>query len=577
MINRSIVSKLWFYMAILMVIVLSILGYVLGNMFENFYYNLEANNLITKGAYLGSVFKNEGEQQAEVAANVLAEQTKATIVIADPSGLVRSCNFGGHMGRMKQGMRLAPDEVKKVQAGELLIRRGAHPHFEVEMLSVVVPVKMGNKVEQAVLLYAPLQPFTETAAELKRLIFLSALIAIFLVTILTFFLSKKVSKPLLSINSVAAKMIDGDFDQQVQVETADEIGLLGQTLNMLSRKLKETLQTLSQQKNQLSNVLTSMTDGVISIDADGYVNMVNPQARKLLGKDYDVTFGEHLTSYCPHPQIQEMFSQVNKGQLEKQHEITVDNKMLSVHMAPLAKSEENTGAVAVIRDITSEYRLEQMRKEFVANVSHELRTPLFLLQGYGQALQEGIGGEEAVEVIVDETRRMQRLVDDLLELTRLEAEVISLNKETILVKEFLLSSKKKFDAVAQEKEIILQCNVDETLSLVGDIDRLTQVMVNFLNNAIRHTPRGGEITLGAEKCGETIKITVSDTGQGISPEELESVWERFYRVDKARAREEGGTGLGLAIVKRIIEAHEGKVFAISELGKGSTFGFVIPM
>jgi two-component system sensor histidine kinase ResE len=217
-----------------------------------------------------------------------------------------------------------------------------------------------------------------------------------------------------------------------------------------------------------------------------------------------------------------------------------------------------------------------MRKDFVGDVSHELRTPLFLIKGYGQALQEGIAGREAVDIILDEAGRMQRLVDELLELTRLEAGAGSLNLEEIKIKEFLLNTGRKFEAVANNKGIALEYQIDAAVgSVTGDPDRLEQVMVNLLNNAVRHTPSGGRITLSAGKEENRVRIAVSDTGPGIPSEEMDLVWERFYRTDKGRSRKEGWAGLGLAIVRRIVEAHGGEVFLESELGRGSSFGFYL--
>lgn len=574
MIRDSIVTKLWLSMVVLIGGVLLVLGISLGSVFERFYLSLEAQDLVEKGLYIGKVLKNRGEEEANLAAAVLADEMKSAIVIADTSGKVRSCTG---MRRMGRGMKLTPEEQEKVQTGQLLIRQGSHPDFDMEVLSVAVPVA-SNNIQRSVLLYAPLQPLTETAAGLKKLIFFTGLGGVLLATILAFFLSKKISRPLLSLNRVAGQMMEGDFDRQVEVCSHDEIGRLGQTFNLLSLKLKETLQTLSRQKDELSNILTSMTDGVISIDGSGRVITANPQAEILLDREGKLIPGEPVAKCCPFPEVHELFSQVNETRTAGQQNVAWNGRVLLVKMAPLDREGIDSGVVALIQDITREHRLEEMRREFVANVSHELRTPLFLLQGYGQALQEGIAGKEAVEIIVDETQRMQRLVDDLLELTRLEAGIVSLNKEDIPLTEFFDSLKKKFSGLSQDLGIDISFSVrQDAAQVTADVDRLAQVMVNLLNNAFRHTPQGGRIEMHASRNQDGIQITVSDTGDGIPREELTAVWDRFYRRDKARSREEGGTGLGLSIVRRIIEAHGGRVFVQSEFGQGSIFGFTLPI
>jgi len=577
MIKKSIVTKLWLVMAALVVGVLMVLGIALTNLFERFYFSSVAQDLVEKGYYIGKVLNGQGEARAEEVAAVLADENHSTIVIADPNGLIRSCAGMRGKGMGRGMMLLTPEELEEVRSGQVLIRHGLHPRFNVEMLSVVVPVKLAQAENKAVLFYAPLAPLTETAREIRTLVIKVALGAFFLVTILIVFLSRWISRPLLSMNAAAASMIEGDFDQMVEVKSQDEIGMLGRTLNILSQRLKNTLETISYQKNELSNILTSMTEGVIGIDGQGVVTMANPQVPKLLGMEQGPSVGEHISSCCPVKEILEMYRRVNATQSAEQTEVKINDKILAFDMAPLFQEGQNTGVVAVIRDITGEHRLEEMRKEFVANVSHELRTPLFLLQGYGQAIQEGIGGKEAADIIVDEAKRMQRIVDDLLELARFEAGAVQLHQEPIPVQSFLESIKKKFETLVQQKGIALSLEVGEGLSdMMADPDRLSQVLVNLLNNAVKHTPEAGKIHIKAARESDSIRISVSDSGQGISKKELESVWDRFYRVDKGRSRETGGTGLGLSIVRTIVEAHGGKVFVSSEVGKGSTFGFVLP-
>jgi len=578
MIFRSVVTKLWLSMVLLIVTVLMILGIFLGQKFEKFYYNLQAENLINKGLVIAEVLSHEkDEAKAEEQARAFAAEAKATILIADPSGLVRMCTKMGMMGRGGM-MHLTPDEVASIQEGEIVIRKGNHPHFEQAMLSVAVPVRSGKEIQKAVFLYAPLQPMTETAGEIRVLILTGAGGAVVLATILALFLSKTISRPLLAINRVAAQMIQGNFREKVEVTTQDEIGRLGQTLNILSSELDNTLRDLSTEKNQLSNILSSMTDGVISFTTEGRIIMINPPAQELMGAKEGEVVGKLLTECCRVPEIKEMFASVLAEGEVQSRELNLGNKILAVRMAPLReKGGEIRGAVAVVQDVTRERKLENMRRDFVANVSHELRTPLTLMKGYGEALLEGLGEdkatrEEMVGIMVDESGRMQRLVNDLLDLAYLESGSFKLKMEPVTLSNLLERVGRKFASLAREKNVELRAEVAGDLPVIqGDEDRLEQVMTNLLDNAFRHTDSGGVITIRAYQEGARVKIQVADTGKGIPEDEVPYIFERFYKVEKSRNRKVAGTGLGLAIAKTIIQAHGGSISVDSKIGKGTTF------
>jgi two-component system sensor histidine kinase ResE len=263
----------------------------------------------------------------------------------------------------------------------------------------------------------------------------------------------------------------------------------------------------------------------------------------------------------------------------------------SVVMAPLYSSEQVRGTVAVLRDVTEEFRLDKLRRDFVANVSHELRTPLSMLHGYSEALIDDIAvspeeHREMVQIIYDESMRMERLVNDLLDLARMEAGHAQLNLRIVDLNLLLQRIHRKFNVFAKENGIELVCRLsrEEVVLEQADEDRLEQVLTNLLDNAIRHTPRGASITLSVDL--ETIdavnyaKLQVADQGSGIPAEDLPYIFERFYKADKARTRGKGGsggTGLGLSIVRNIVEVHKGKVYATSTVGVGTTFTILLPM
>ncbi|MDA8226709.1 MAG: ATP-binding protein [Desulfitobacterium hafniense] len=577
MIFRSIVTKLWLSIIILMVTVLLVLGTFLGQKFEQFYYDLQAENLINKGLVISEgLTKGRNVNLMEDEIKAFAAEAKATILIAEPSGLVRMCTKMG-MGRGAM-MHLTPDEVVSIQKGEIVVSRGSHPHFQQAMLSVAIPVRKGQEIDMAVFLYAPLQPMTETANEIRTVVFTGAAGAVVLATILALVLSKTISRPLLAINRAAAQMIQGNFQEKVEVTTQDEIGLLGQTLNVLSSELDNTLRDLSTEKNQLNNILSSMTDGVISFNPDGIIIMINPPAQELMGAKAEEVVGRLLNDCCPVPEIKDMFNSViTEGDIQKQ-EVSLNDKILAVRMAPLReKGGEIRGAVAVVQDVTRERKLETMRRDFVANVSHELRTPLTLMKGYGEALLEGLGEDRAaraemVGIMVDESSRMQRLVNDLLDLAHLESGTFKLKMEPVTLCSLLERTGRKFATLAREKNIELITEIAGDIPEVqGDEDRLEQVFTNLLDNAFRHTDREGMVKIRAYKEESRVAIQIADTGKGIPADELPFIFERFYKVEKSRNRKVAGTGLGLAIARTIIQAHGGSITAESREGEGTVF------
>jgi two-component system sensor histidine kinase ResE len=285
--------------------------------------------------------------------------------------------------------------------------------------------------------------------------------------------------------------------------------------------------------------------------------------------------------------LRETFRRVVREKRELTAKLHVKNGAWSVVMTPLAAGDAVRGAVAVIRDVTEEFRIEKMRTDFVANVSHEIRTPLSMLQGYSEALLDDMAAtpeerREMVQVIHEESQRMGRLVQDLLDLAKMEAGHLDLVLRRVDVSQLLQRIHRKYAAMAKERGIALEWTAEERLVLEqADDDRMEQVLANLLSNAIRHTPAGKAIRLSARRVaaakGDLVELEVADEGSGIPAEDLPYIFERFYKADKARTRNGGGTGLGLAIARHLVEAHGGEIRVRSELGKGTTFTVRLPV
>lgn len=428
--------------------------------------------------------------------------------------------------------------------------------------------------------------------QIKRLFTYSGLVGFLLTTFFAFFLLTKITQPLREMKDAANRVSQGDYTTRVAIRSSDEIGELANSFNQMAEELQSLIRDIQHERDHLSSVIRSMTDAVITFDASGNAILTNPQGQHLLDDWNSVEMDEEgegeLYACVPGP-LRETFRNVISGVKELTVKVHVKDDVWSVVMTPLAAGDEVRGAVAVLRDVTEEFRVDKMRNDFVANVSHEIRTPLSMVQGYSEALLDDIAASpeerrDLVQVIHDESLRMGRLVKDLLDLARMEAGHMEMNFQQLDLNVLFARVYRKFAALAKERQIHLSRTeeVPDLIMEAADGDRLEQVLTNLLDNAMRHTPSGAGIHLSASRIegprGDLIEIKVADEGQGIPRRDLPYIFDRFYKADKARKREvTGGTGLGLAIVKNLVEAHGGKIRAESVEGEGTTFTLTLPV
>lgn len=436
--------------------------------------------------------------------------------------------------------------------------------------------------------------FTNSGA-VKRLFVIVSMIGFSLTTFFALFLFTKITQPMQQLIQAADSVRKGKYDTRLSLRTSDEIGELAITFNHMAEELENTIRSLKHEKEHLTSVLRSMNDAVITLDREGYVILTNPPGDRILQMWGDLTEEEEEDRPVPTGEGQvvpqpllPMFHRLLDQENDQKMNVHVMKGVWSVHMAPLSSDGEVRGAVAVLRDVTEEVSLEKMRRDFVANVSHEIRTPLSMMQGYSEALLDGMASSpeesaELAQVIHDESLRMGRLVRDLLDLARMEAGHTDMAMRQVDFRELAERVYRKFQVRAKENGVELALDLEEgELELQADEDRLEQVLTNLLDNAFRHTPEGGTVAVTAHMepggQGKQLHATVTDTGVGIPSDDLRFIFDRFYKADKARVRgESGGTGLGLSIVKNIIDAHHGSIWADSEIGKGTAFHFLLPV
>ncbi|WP_404428409.1 ATP-binding protein [Sutcliffiella horikoshii] len=585
MIWRSVVGKLWLTVLLLVSFVLFVLTILLLEFFEN-YHVQEAEKDLTQAASKISLIleQHEDMEQSKSIAWELVDEVSQVVIFTDKGEYSHSPT--SQIDHLPAEFFLNDPDLSLVFEDQPIVTKKTYlPDFQItdemqgEVMIVGIPLHINENKDGAVFVYQSLLAVKETTKQTTKLILLAAGFAIFLTTIFAFFLSTRITAPLRNMREAAFEVARGKFDTKVPILTSDEIGELGMAFNQMGRQLKFNINALNQEKEHLANILSSMADGVITLNRDGTILVTNPPAEKFLQAWYyqeGNASGEELPG-----EVMEMFQRAISVEKEQSIELTYQGRTWVIVMSPLYTQTHIRGAVAVIRDMTEERRLDKLRKDFIANVSHELRTPISMLQGYSEAIVDDIAGtdeekKELASVIYDESLRMGRLVNDLLDLARMEAGHISLNYENANVIAFVEKITRKFQGLAKEKSIVLQSHVEGDGAIQMDVDRMEQVMTNLVDNAIRHTADDGTIIIQAKLINNGVKIDVKDSGHGIPEEDLPFVFERFYKADKARTRGRAGTGLGLAIVKNIIEAHRGTISVHSKENEGTTFSMCIP-
>lgn len=404
---------------------------------------------------------------------------------------------------------------------------------------------------------------------------------------LAWIMYKRIISPLEEMAAIAQDMARGNLDQEIRIYAQDEIGDLARSINYMARQLKNNIDDVTSEKNRIQAILSSMADGVIAMDNWGRVILINPVVEEIFGITLAASRGKNILRVIRNYELERLLNQALESGRSIQRQIqilTPEPRIFRVHITPLQNTgTDQGGVVALLRDITERKRLEEMRSEFVANVSHELRTPLTSIRGFTETLLDGALDDPKVarqflEIINTETERLSRLIDELLNLSKIEDGRAVPNRQPLKMGELIHRAVAILQPRAVEKDLTIKIDLPENLPVVqGDPDMISQVLINLIDNAVSYTQPGGEICISAAAVQNELKVDVQDTGIGIPPESLSRVFERFYRVDKARSREQGGTGLGLSIVKHIIDAHRGSVQVESKVGKGSTFSFLLPL
>ena len=576
---RSLHMKLMLIMTLLIVALMTVVGAFLINSVVNYYtqdfHTQMAEAFGDAGFWSDLTTPADGEEDGAASiARILS--TNSTLGIDNRS---RKCYvLDGSDARYLAGSD-QPENVRTPELSRNLSRAlngeiGDDNDPAAAYMDVAVPLERGGA---GYIIYVRDDRTTVQAlnSELITLIVEALVFGLVISVLLSFLLSKTLITPIERLTEGAERVADGDFSHKIEVASRDEIGVLTRTFNDMARQLKQTLEEVENARNKLGTLFLHMTDGVVAFSWEGAVIQSNPAAERLLGRAIPIGGEENYdTLFAPIAPLRGVLAVEQPGYLDGA--MDVDGRSLELLLAPF-DPERLGGVLVVIHDVTEQRKTEEMRREFVANVSHELRTPLTNIRSYAETLADNAGAlppdteKNFLGVILNESDRMTHIVQDLLTLSRFDSGRTELKLAPF---DFERAVRDVYNAIlmeAQRHGHKVELELENGLPQVsGDRERILQVMMNVVSNAIKYTPDGGRIRISAGRLGARVWMEVADNGIGIPKEDRGRIFERFYRVDKARSRESGGTGLGLSIAKEIVDRHEGTLELVERPGPGLT-------
>jgi PAS domain S-box-containing protein len=564
---------------------LGMLGLLLSRLLQDYFFAAKQQELVSRGETISQLAaplfaRHADPAKARQELRVASRFLTGGALIVDRDGRVIAAISRRPaqevQGQVPCAVTQELPELMTAMQGEVVTRTGYSPVFHESAFFAAVPISLNGSVVGVTIMHSPVLGLRDTVSHMRLLVFGLALAAIALSAALGYFLARSVADPLNRMSRVAGQMAEGDFESRVPERGSDEVGRLAAALNQLSSSLQRTIQSLSEEQSKLDHVVTTMGEGVIALDRSGQVIMANPQAQNMLAAGESELAGRSLDEEALAAAIMRAMSEAREQTAEFQSRDGV--LAFQAHISPTTVEGSTVGAVAVIQDVTELHRVERMRRQFVADASHQLRSPLTAMQGYAEALLDEVAADAETRrrylaTIVRDAKRLTRLIEQLLDLSHIES-----GQAKMAVKEFSLPAllRRAMEAIPHEEtqpELRLEVPGELPLAL-GDETYTEQALRNLVENAIRHTPTQGQITIWARAESDHLLVGVTDTGSGIAPEHLPHVWDRFYRAEESN---KGGTGLGLAIVKGLVERQGGQVHVESRLNEGSTFTFTLPL
>ncbi|MGI6486443.1 MAG: cell wall metabolism sensor histidine kinase WalK [Thermoanaerobacterales bacterium] len=583
---KSIQWKLVLIHILLILLAMEVVGAYLINSLESYHTQNLSSSLDQRAQLISNFIErylNPEPMEQEIDYLILEElgrqvglDIRYTVILDETASVLSSTDAT----RYPKGEKFLTPEVVQATFGTSSMDIREDTETNTRFMYKAHPVKTGDKVTGIIYLVSSMENIYNTLGDIKTIIFAATLMALVITGLLGYALSKTITGPIQEVTNKAALMARGDFEHKITVKSNDEIGKLTEMFNFLTTRLKTTMEEISDEKEKIEAILVNMADGVVALNHKGEVIHINPAARKMLSLDAEINdddFAEKIKSLF-NIHLEDLLEMDVKT---SEKLVDIDGSIIKSINAPLLRNGKVVGMIFVLEDITKQRRLDDMRKEFVANVSHELRTPLTTIKSYTETLLDDALGQpdlarNFLTVVNNEADRMARLVNDLLELSRIDNRETSWDKKPQIASDLIKDVVSKM-AINIEKDKVLEVDIPESDTMVFvDRDKMEQVIQNVLSNANKFTLKGGKISVKIEESDECVIMRFSDTGIGIPEKDIPRIFERFYRVDKTRSRQLGGTGLGLSIAKEIVEFHGGKIWIESKYGYGTQVNIMLP-
>ncbi|AZB43899.1 HAMP domain-containing histidine kinase [Bacillus sp. FJAT-42376] len=570
-------SRLLFALITLIISVLVGLGLLLGQIFNSYYVDTFKERIEKETRLMQLLISEAGIQSDNMPALLqqASSHTGAHITVLNESGRVLY-DAGKTNGNEKQLAKEALAKLKKVKKDPRISGQGDGLYY------YGVAIGDQGKKNAYLVLSTPIESLKQVNQQIWGLLATSLGLSLIVILLLGFRITSQYTKPIESATKVAMELAKGNYKARTFEDHMDETGMLSQSINILARNLQDMTRAQEMQKDRLETLIENMGSGLILIDGRGYINLVNRAYKETFHADAENFLYRLYYDAFEHKEIVDIVEEIFMTEVRLRRQlhmsIGIDRRHFEIYGAPIiGTNDEWKGIVLVFHDITELKKLEQMRKDFVANVSHELKTPITSIKGFSETLLDGAMSDKQtleyfLSIILKESDRLQSLIQDLLDLSKIEQQAFKLTFNDCNLHEIMDDIVAILSSKAEEKEITLLAESEaDVIPAIGDVYRIKQIFINLINNALTYTPKGGSVHITLRNGKDHAIVTVADTGIGISEDEIPRIFERFYRVDKARSRNSGGTGLGLAIVKHLVEAHRGQIHVTSQVGKGTTF------
>ena len=571
--------------SVLIVLITVFSGFFSYTIFKNAYYETSENNLRHNATYvtenlIPQWYEDEGEDVLEV----YAIDTGQRITLINKAGEVLYESLKGIDTNDNHSDR---PEIQKALKGETTSVVRYSDSVKKYMMYLAVPYRKNDQITGVVRLAVPLDVLEEVSIGIiNNLIFIAAVSVLIAILLFAFLLNNE-TKPLDEASAFAKKIAKGAYDSRLTMIREDKIGELVESLNLMAEQLDESFNKLNRRNVELSSVLSSMNHGIIAVDPENKIILINEAARKIFNIEMTKNVkGRNILEVYRDPFVYELQNHLEMENGHMNYETRIGEELFKVTGSGIIDQQEhhNIGNIIVLENITQIRALENIRRDFVANVSHELKTPITTIRGFIETIQENEITDKAIldrfyGIIVSESDRLTRLVNDILTLSHLEnkqGNQKSEDSEEVIVGDEIQRIIDLLKQSAGEKNIVLSYEVETDLKIKINPDDFRQTMINLVDNAVKYTEPGGKVKVSAARRENRLWIEVEDNGTGIPKEDLPRIFERFYRVDKSRSKANGGTGLGLAIVKHIIQNNGGTIEVESTLGEGTVFKVQLP-